>query len=106
MAENDGRMANAVRSALDSDFSQFSVLTADDFERFCTEREFFLDADDLEYFDEVGLLSPIAWLRKPPGPESSHRKYSGVLLSSEFLRGYMNEGMLRFSERGKFKPWI
>src|SRR5712692_1414273 len=105
-AENDRWLANALRGALDSDFSQTSLLPADDFERYCTERDIFIRIEDLEYFDEVGLLSPVAWLRKTPGPPGSRQKYSGVLLGPEFLRGYMKEGMLRFREEGKFSPWI
>jgi len=98
-------LTEAVRTALDSDFSQFSALPADDFERYCTERDIFLSVEDLEYFDEVGLLSPVAWLRKTLAPPGSRQKYSGVFLGAEFLRGYMKEGMLRFPERGRFKAW-
>jgi hypothetical protein len=106
MAENNQFLIKAVSTALDSDFSQFSVLTADDFERYCNERDILVDVGDLEYFDEVGLLSPIAWLRKTAAPQGSRQKYSGVFLGAEFLRRYMKNGMLRFPERGRFKPWI
>lgn len=104
VAEDDLR-----RSVMDRvmglDFSQVSLMTSGDFQRYLDDREISIEEDDLEYLESVGLMQPIARLERPKAPSGSSQKYSGVILSTWALRRYLDDKLLQYPVEGDFRRW-
>jgi hypothetical protein len=105
MDEGYASISQAITASLENSFSQLSVLSSDDFEDLCDDRDIRMRVDDMEYLESTELLTPIARLIHPFKQEGSSLRYSGYSLNAWALREYLKQGSLRFLESGKFRPW-
>jgi hypothetical protein len=105
MDEGYAAVSQAVRTSLEPTFSQLSLMTSDDFEDLCEDRDISMNIDDMEFLESLELLTPMARLVRPFKEEGSSKRYFGYSLSTWALREHLREGSIRFLESGQFRPW-
>ena len=89
---------------LTSDFPQAHLLDAERFSDFLTAREIRISVEDLEYFDEKGIIRPALRLNRPVASEGP-LKYAVLQTDIFSIQHMYNEGWIEFPKDSDFVPW-
>lgn len=90
---------------LQQEFHQDHLLPADEFIRRLELRGVSIRKNDLEKWEEEGVLMPYFHMARRLNSEPGGLKYSGILQSADYYRGRLEEGGLTFPETSSFRPW-
>ena len=88
---------------LDSKFSQFNLLSAEEFLAYVKKRGIHRKISDLEYYDKIQVVKPVLRLRG-----SLHErlvKKCTKNLSIYTLENYKQENLIELSSDDDYKPW-
>ena len=86
------------------------LLTERDFERYSKDRKLEIRREDLEYFEELGLLFPLCRLKLPVVEEyriegEVRRRYAAIFDISHTLSKWCEDGLCEDPTGTKFRPW-
>jgi hypothetical protein len=86
------------------------LLTEQDLTRYAEERGLNIGPEDLEYFEELGLLPPLCRLKLPIVEERQldgevRRRYAALCDISHELKNWCETGLCEDPIKTKFRPW-
>ena len=95
---------------LNKSIPQNLLLTERDLERYARERGLDIRQEDLEFFEELGLLYPLGRVKLPVveehnGEGKTRKRYAALYDISHNLSRWYEEGLCEDPTKTKFRPW-
>jgi hypothetical protein len=85
-----------------SNFPQFRLLSAIDFQRYLTQHGIKFSLKELEYYDKKEIIRPALRLRLYP----DSRKEQRIIMKDTYtMKSYYNQNLIELPHAGDFQPW-